>query len=108
MARREIMRYGYHDMLPEGCVITGGSMAIKGADYLAQKILNMPVRLGVPNQITGLEELVSKPECATGVGLLIWGSNNQESAKSSKIRIREAQVFKKVFSSMKTWFADLF
>ena len=98
MARREIMRSGYHDMLPAGCVITGGSMAIKGADYLAQKILNMPVRLGVPNQITGLEELVSKPECATGVGLLIWGSNNQESAKSSKIRIREAQVFKKVFS----------
>ena len=108
MARREIMRSGYHDMLPAGCVITGGSMAIKGEDYLAQKILNMPVRLGVPNQITGLEELVSKPECATGVGLLIWGSNNQESAKSSKIRIREAQVFKKVFSSMKTWFADLF
>jgi len=108
MARREIMRSGYHDMLPAGCVITGGSMAIKGADYLAQKILNMPVRLGVPNQITGLEELVSKPECATGVGLLIWGSNNQEAAKSSKIRIREAQVFKKVFSSMKTWFADLF
>ena len=108
MARREIMRSGYHDMLPAGCVITGGPMAIKGADYLAQKILNMPVRLGVPNQITGLEELVSKPECATGVGLLIWGSNNQESAKSSKIRIREAQVFKKVFSSMKTWFADLF
>ena len=108
MARREIMRSGYHDMLPAGCVITGGSMAIKGADYLAQKILNIPVRLGVPNQITGLEELVSKPECATGVGLLIWGSNNQEAAKSSKIRIREAQVFKKVFSSMKTWFADLF
>ena len=108
MARREIMRSGYHDMLPAGCVITGGSMAIKGADYLAQKILNMPVRLGVPNQITGLEELVSKPECATGVGLLIWGSKNQESAKSSKIRIREAQVFKNVFSSMKTWFADLF
>ena len=108
MARREIMRSGYHDMLPAGCVITGGSMAIKGADYLAQKILNMPVRLGVPNQITGLAELVSTPECATGVGLLIWGSNNQESAKSSKIRIREAQVFKKVFSSMKTWFADLF
>ena len=108
MARREIMRSGYHDMLPAGCVITGGSMAMKGADYLAQKILNMPVRLGVPNQITGLEELVSKPECATGVGLLIWGSNNQEAAKSSKIRIREAQVFKKVFSSMKTWFSDLF
>ena len=108
MARREIMISGYHDMLPAGCVITGGSMAIKGADYLAQKILNMPVRLGVPNQITGLEELVSKPECATGVGLLIWGSNNQESAKSSKIRIREAQVFKKVFSSMKTWVAARF
>ncbi|MBT3445611.1 MAG: cell division protein FtsA [Thermodesulfobacteriota bacterium] len=108
MARREIMRSGYHDMLPAGCVITGGSMAIKGADYLAQKILNMPVRLGVPNQITGLQELVSKPECATGVGLLIWGSNNEIASKGQKIRIREAEVFKRVFSSMKSWFSDLF
>ena len=75
---------------------------------MAQKILNMPVRLGVPKQITGLEELVAKPECATGVGLLVWGSKNAVASKNQKIRIREAQVFKKVFSSMKTWFADLF
>ena len=108
MARREIMRSGYYDMLPAGCVITGGSMAIEGADYLAQKILNMPVRLGVPNQISGLEELVSKPECATGVGLLVWGSKNASTSKNQKIRIREAQVFKRVMNSMKTWFAELF
>ena len=87
MARREIMRSGYYDMLPAGCVITGGSMAMPGADYLAQKTLNMPVRLGVPSQISGLEELVSKPECSTGVGLLLWGSNKQ--VKNQKIRIRE-------------------
>jgi len=68
----------------------------------------MPVRLGVPNQITGLQELVSKPECATGVGLLIWGSNNEIASKGQKIRIREAEVFKRVFSSMKSWFSDLF
>ena len=67
MARREIMRIWILRYASAGCVITGGSMAIEGADYLAQKILNMPVRLGVPNQISGLEELVSKPECATGV-----------------------------------------
>ena len=58
---------------------------IEGADYLAQKILNMPVRLGVPNQISGLEELVSKPECATGVGLLVWGSKNASTSKNQKI-----------------------
>ena len=107
MARREIMRSGYYDMLPAGCVVTGGSMAIEGADYLAQKILNMPVRLGVPSQITGLEELVSRPECATGVGLLLWGSN-QDLGGAQKIRIREAKVFNRVFATMKTWFSDLF
>ena len=106
MAKREIMRSGYYDMLPAGCVITGGSMAMPGADYLAQKTLNMPVRLGVPSQISGLKELVSKPECSTGVGLLLWGSNNQ--VKNQKIRIRETQVFKRVFSTMKTWFSGLF
>ena len=53
-------------------------------------------------------ELVSKPECATGVGLLVWGSKNASSSKNQKIRIREAQVFKRVMNSMKTWFAELF
>ncbi|MBT89179.1 MAG: cell division protein FtsA [Spirochaetales bacterium] len=108
MARREIMRSGYYDMLPAGCVITGGSMAIEGADYLAQKILSMPVRLGLPSQISGLEDLVSTPACATGVGLLIWGAKNQVTGKNQKIRIREAQVFKRVMATMKTWFSDLF
>ncbi len=108
MARREIMRSGYYDMLPAGCVITGGSMAIEVADYLAQKILSMPVRLGLPSQISGLEDLVSTPACATGVGLLIWGAKNQVTGKNQKIRIREAQVFKRVMATMKTWFSDLF
>ncbi|MEC9381908.1 MAG: cell division protein FtsA [Thermodesulfobacteriota bacterium] len=107
MARREIMRSGYYDMLPAGCVVTGGSMAINGAEHLAQKILNMPVRLGRPTSITGLEELVSGPECATGVGLLLWGSHNDVGG-AQKIRIREAQVFKRVMDSMRTWFSDLF
>jgi cell division protein FtsA len=102
------MRSGYYDMLPAGCVITGGSMAIEGADYLAQKILSMPVRLGLPSQISGLEDLVSTPACATGVGLLIWGAKNQATGKNQRIRIREAQVFKRVMATMKTWFSDLF
>ena len=50
----------------------------------------------------------AKPECATGVGLLVWGSKNAVASKNQKIRIREAQVFKRVFNTMKTWFSDLF
>ena len=49
-----------------------------------KNISNMPVRLGVPNQISGLEELVAKPECATGVGLLVWGSKNAVASKIKK------------------------
>ena len=37
----------------------------------AEEILGMPVRLGVPQHITGLVDVVSNPIHSTGVGLLL-------------------------------------
>ncbi len=34
----------------------------------------MPVRVGIPQHVTGLGEVVGNPVHATGVGLLLWGS----------------------------------
>ncbi|GIS48537.1 MAG: hypothetical protein Ct9H90mP22_1250 [Gammaproteobacteria bacterium] len=56
----------------------------------------MPVRLGVPNQISGLEELVSKPECATGVGLLVWGSKNASHLKIKKLEYEKRKFLKEL------------
>ena len=41
---------------------------------LAEEMLQMPVRVGIPQHVTGLGEVVGNPVHATGVGLLLIGS----------------------------------
>ena len=63
-----------------GIVLTGGSAKMEGAIELAEEVFHMPVRLGVPQYVTGLSEVVSNPIHATGVGLLLYAKSNMEIA----------------------------
>ena len=41
---------------------------MEGAVELAEEVFHMPVRLGVPQYVSGLVDVVSNPIHATGVG----------------------------------------
>lgn len=73
LIRREIQKSGYEDLLPAGVVLTGGSSIMDGTIDLAEKVLHLPVRLGVPSGIGGLVDMVNGPMYSTGVGLVIYG-----------------------------------
>jgi cell division protein FtsA len=47
---------------------------MEGVVELAEEMLQMPVRVGIPQHVTGLADVVANPMQATGVGLLIYGS----------------------------------
>lgn len=66
----ELRRSGFEDMLPGGIVLTGGTAKMEGVVELAEEIFHMPVRLGAPQNITGLSDIVNNPIYSTGVGLL--------------------------------------
>jgi cell division protein FtsA len=53
-------------------VLTGGSAKMEGAIELAEEVFHMPVRLGVPQFVEGLADVVRNPIHATGVGLLLY------------------------------------
>jgi cell division protein FtsA len=55
-------------------VLTGGASKMEGVVELAEEMLHMPVRVGIPQHVSGLGEVVGNPVHATGVGLLLWGS----------------------------------
>jgi cell division protein FtsA len=57
-------------------VLTGGASKMEGALELAEEIFHKMVRLGVPQEISGLGEVISSPLHATGVGLLLHGSRH--------------------------------
>jgi cell division protein FtsA len=63
--------------LGAGLVLTGGSAMLRGVCELAEQIFDLPVRIGFPQSIDGLAEVVSHPRYSTGVGLLYPDSDAQ-------------------------------
>ena len=78
LVHREIQKCGYEELLASGVVITGGSSMLQGKHELAEEVMRLPVRLGQPRGVGGLVDVVKSPVYATGVGLVLYGSKNQE------------------------------
>ena len=76
LVREELSRSGYDDMIAAGVVLTGGSAKMEGVIDLAEEIFHAPVRLGLPQGVMGLVDVVRNPIHATGVGLLLFGREN--------------------------------
>jgi cell division protein FtsA len=74
MVQAELRRAGYEELIAAGIVLTGGASKMEGLVELAEEMFHMPVRVGAPHYVTGLADVVSNPIHATGVGLLLYGS----------------------------------
>ncbi len=104
LVNREIYRAGMEKVIPSGVVITGGTALLDGVTEVAEAVFNLPVRLGKPRGIAGLVDVVNNPMYATGVGLVLYGAQNQD---SRKFRIRDKNIFNRVMTRMKRWFHDV-
>jgi cell division protein FtsA len=105
LIREELRRSGFEEVIAAGVVMTGGSAKMEGAIELAEEVFHMPVRLGIPQHVTGLVEVVRNPIHATGVGLLLYGRENylrgtRESPLGGSAR--------NVWDRMKAWFQGNF
>jgi len=105
LAKREIHKSGYEELVPAGVVITGGSVIMNGTVELSERILEMPVRMGIPTEVGGLTDIIANPIYSTGVGLVLYGAGY---TGDKKLRIRDENVFKKIVDSMKNWFQEFF
>jgi cell division protein FtsA len=104
LVQREIIRAGMENVIPSGIVITGGTALLEGVNEIAESIFNLPCRIGRPQGITGLVDVVNNPMYATGVGLVLYGARNQD---SRKFRIRDKNIFNRIMTRMKRWFNDV-
>ena len=76
MVLRELKRVDCLSLLGSGIVLTGGGSLLKNTVVLAEEILRKQVRSGVPRGLHGLAETVHNPAHATGVGLILYGMQN--------------------------------
>jgi cell division protein FtsA len=103
LVRHEIQKAGHEDLLASGVVLTGGSTLLHGMPELAEEVLGLPVRRGVPRGVGGLVDVVKSPQYATAVGLLHYGMRASRSGQV--LRSGDMQPFKDRFLG---WFKELF
>jgi cell division protein FtsA len=105
LIRDELRRSGFEDMVAAGVVLTGGSAKMEGAVELAEEVFHMPVRLGVPQHVRGLGDVVRNPIHATGVGLLLYA---RERAGRDVAEDPVGGGVRDVWQRMKSWFQGNF
>ncbi len=105
LVQAELRRSGFEDLCAAGVVITGGSAKMEGVVELAEEIFHMPVRLGVPQYISGLVDVVRNPIYSTGVGLLLFGYQNRA---LREVEARMGSGFRAILRRMKSWFQGNF
>ncbi len=101
LLRNELRRSGFEDLLAGGVVLTGGSAKMKGLIELAEEVFHMPVRLGTPQYVIGMEEVMRNPIHATGVGLLIYARQNRFARRPE---LAAGRGIKGVWKRMRNWF----
>lgn len=121
-ALTELKRSGYLRHLSAGVVLTGGGALLRGSAELAQEVLGMPVKVGIPAGIGGaaLAPEVESPIYATGVGLVLRAINRTRPAEApsespkhdvahhaEEEATEETESRDSIFSRMKKFFEEL-
>ena len=100
----EIYSNGLENSFPSGLVLTGGSARLNGITDIIESVFSVPVRIGEPDNIGGLKDVVKNPAFATGVGLVMYGSKNNKDKQFEK---SDTKTFYGLLERMKQWFKDI-
>jgi len=105
--RKELHRADVYELIPGGVVLTGGVAQTPGILELAEEVLEVNVRLGLPHQVGGIEEVTRSPAYATGVGLLLF-ARQQRPMVGGRMGISPGSNAGALFGTIKGWFKGNF
>lgn len=121
MINRQIYSAGPKDLTPAGVVLTGGASLLDGSANLAEGVFDLPVRLGKPDYVYGLSDVIDDPLYknedgkipkaifSTVIGLVEYGlENGTKEVNAKEGRNKEKEITKNFFSKLKSWFQDFF
>ncbi len=105
LVHAELRRSGYEDLIAAGIVLTGGTSKMEGVVELAEEIFHTPVRIGTPQNISGLTDIVKNPIYSTGVGLLLYGLKQHSGGEIRSGRSNESPG---LYKRIKNWLQSNF
>lgn len=106
LINRDVKKTGFEERITSGAVITGGTSILEGMPEIAERVMDLPVRRGLPLNIGGLVDKVNSPIYATGVGLVLYGVREMEEGRVQKLG--GDNLFAKVLNRMKKWVKEFF
>ncbi|MCD8525012.1 MAG: cell division protein FtsA [Gammaproteobacteria bacterium] len=96
----ELRRSGFDAVIPSGIVVTGGASRVNHLIDLAETVFEMPVRVGTPENLLGIDGVVDNPSCSTAVGLLHYGLKQAHDG-DERTNKKSGGSF---FTQVKNWF----
>lgn len=105
MIAQEIASLQLTELITSGVVITGGTSLLPGIVELAEEVLGLPVRRGVPSKVGGLMDVVKSPIYATAVGLVLYGAKCGH--KHHFTSHRDDNIYTKVRRKMSNWLTGM-
>jgi len=106
LVAREIKRAGYEGVVTGGVVITGGTSLMEGMPDMAERMLDLPARRGLPAGVGGIHEHVGNPMYSTSVGLIIHALHQQDDLAMHGYR--KGRRLWRVVEHMKSWAREFF
>jgi cell division protein FtsA len=89
MLRDNLRQGGVLEALGAGVVLTGGGARLTGLLDVAESILRVPARVGVPLPISRMPKELQQPEFATAIGMLLYTHRTQIRRAAEKQGLRE-------------------
>ena len=80
-AAEEIQRAGFERQILSSVVLIGGGSLMDGIVEMAEQIMDLPARHGMPDFVGGLTGEIDSPAYATVVGTLLYGFHGQMNHK---------------------------
>ena len=107
LANEEIEKTGQKESLGAGIVLTGGVALTPYIVDLATEIFSLPVRIGTPLGIKGLQDIVDSPIYSTAVGLTMYAQDNAPKLGPTSTKDEEKNIGS-ILTRMRQWLDEFF
>lgn len=98
----ELKDFDCLDRIPSGIVLTGGGAEMPGIVDLFEQYLDMPVRIGLPENLRGMAREFNRAQYAVVLGGVLYGTRVMGN------QTKEAPLFTGFLDRILDWLKDLF
>lgn len=102
MIYTELKNFACQERIPGGIVLSGGEAELTGIARVMEDYMNIPVRIGIPENLRGIQLDYNKPQNAAILGGLIYAANYLNISSGKR------RGFSGLFDKLAYWWKDLF